>query len=766
MLNGDAGRPGRTSTATGSRWTAWPQSNELRVAADCAYSRTGEGLHRFTDPADGGVYLYSDLETFDAHRIYACFDQPDLKATFELDGHGPAGLAGDLEHGARRRRTSRRRAAPAAGTSRPRRCMSDLHHRDRGRPVPRGPRRARRHPARHLLPPVAGQLPGPGRDLRGDPAGLRLLPRRLRRAVPVRQVRPAVRARVQGRRDGERRLRHVPRGLRVPVPGHRLRPGVPRRDDPARDGAHVVRRPGHHALVGRPVAERVVRHLGRHRWPRPRPPAGPRAWTTFAQPAKAWAYRQDQLPSTHPIAADIPDIEAVEVNFDGITYAKGAAVLKQLVAYVGRDNFLAGVRRYFGQHAWGNATLGDLLAAAGGDLGPGPVRLVEGVAGDRRGEHAAAGVPVRRRRTGSPRSRCSQEAPPSHPVLRPHRIAIGLYDRTRGPGLTRRRRVEIDIDGERTEVPELAGERPARPGAGQRRRPDLRQDPAGRPLAAHADQRHRRVHRVAARRAVLGRRLGHVPGRGDWPRATTCAWCCPASDAIEDIIGGADACCARPRAAVRRFADPAWRGRRAGADRRRAARPAAPGRARLGPPARLRAGAGRRGHRRPATWRCWPGCSTARRTMEGLAVDTELRWQLLHRLVSRGAAGPAEIDAELAGTPPTRASGTPPPAGPRSRPPRPRRRPGRRSSAARCRTRRSARRWTASPTRTSRGTARAVRGAVLRRGRRHLARLELGHGPVLRRVRLPVVARSRRRPSPRPTTTSSGPARRRRCAGC
>src|SRR5260370_9839607 len=96
------------------------------------------------------------------------------------------------------------------------------------------------------------------------------------------------------------------------------------------------------------------------------------AWTTFAQVFKAWAYRQDQLPSTHPIAADIPDIEAVEVNFDGITYAKGAAVLKQLVAYVGRDNFLAGVRDYFGKHAWGNATLADLLSslehASGRDL--------------------------------------------------------------------------------------------------------------------------------------------------------------------------------------------------------------------------------------------------------------------------------------------------------------------------------------------------------------------------------------------------------------
>lgn len=87
------------------------------------------------------------------------------------------------------------------------------------------------------------------------------------------------------------------------------------------------------------------------------------AWTTFATVEKSWAYRQDQLPSTHPIAADIPDLAAVEVNFDGITYAKGASVLKQLVAYVGLERFLAGLRDYFRTHAFGNASFDDLLAA-------------------------------------------------------------------------------------------------------------------------------------------------------------------------------------------------------------------------------------------------------------------------------------------------------------------------------------------------------------------------------------------------------------------
>ena len=180
------------------------------------------------------------------------------------------------------------------------------------------------------------------------------------------------------------------------------------------------------------------------------------AWTTFAQLYKAWAYRQDQLPSTHPIAADIGDIEAVEVNFDGITYAKGASVLKQLVAYVGRENFLDGVRKYFAAHAWGNATLADLLAAleetSGRDLATWSAEWLQ-----------TAGVnTLRPSYTVDADGRFAefaveQEAAATHPVLRSHRIAIGLYDRTEA-GIVRQLRVETDVAGPRTVVPELAGQ--------------------------------------------------------------------------------------------------------------------------------------------------------------------------------------------------------------------------------------------------------------------------------------------------------------------
>src|SRR6266516_2523530 len=149
--------------------------NELRVVAHCAYSRSGEGMHRFADPVDGGVYLYTDLETFDAHRVYACFDQPDLKASFELTVTAPDGwqvisnMAPDVAgapagDGATRRRPGRwrpgRRCGPALAFPA---VAGDvhLHHGGRGRPVLRRPGRARRHSAGHLLPGIAGRLPRP-----------------------------------------------------------------------------------------------------------------------------------------------------------------------------------------------------------------------------------------------------------------------------------------------------------------------------------------------------------------------------------------------------------------------------------------------------------------------------------------------------------------------------------------------------------------------------------------------------------------------------
>ena len=177
------------------------------------------------------------------------------------------------------------------------------------------------------------------------------------------------------------------------------------------------------------MAQRVVRHLRVACSARPQATEYTEAWTTFANVEKTWAYRQDQLPSTHPIAADIPDLQAVEVNFDGITYAKGASVLKQLVAYVGLEPFLAGLRSYFAAHAWGNATFADLLGAleqaSGRDLSGWGEQWLQ-----------TTGLnmlrPVVRRSTTtarSPASRSCRAAPGRAPAsCAPHRIAVGIYD--------------------------------------------------------------------------------------------------------------------------------------------------------------------------------------------------------------------------------------------------------------------------------------------------------------------------------------------------
>jgi len=179
------------------------------------------------------------------------------------------------------------------------------------------------------------------------------------------------------------------------------------------------------------------------------------AWATFCNARKTWAYRQDQLPSTHPIAADMVDLEAVELNYDGITYAKGASVLRQLVAYVGRDAFLAGVRTYFAEHAFGNTQLSDLLTqltqASGRDLSGWSGEWLE-----------QAGVNTLRADFSSDGDgrftsfSIEQTAPAAWPTLRSHRLAIGLYAVT-SAGLERIERIETDVTGASTVVAELIG---------------------------------------------------------------------------------------------------------------------------------------------------------------------------------------------------------------------------------------------------------------------------------------------------------------------
>jgi aminopeptidase N len=183
------------------------------------------------------------------------------------------------------------------------------------------------------------------------------------------------------------------------------------------------------------------------------------AWATFASLEKSWAYRQDQLPSTHPIVAEINDLEDVQVNFDGITYAKGASVLKQLVAWVGQEPFMRGVSDYFKKHEYKNTELKDLLKElenqSGRDLTQWSKLWLE-----------TAGVNTLRpelvEKDGMIESfAILQSAIDAYPYLRPHRIAIGLYEEQNGK-IVRIERIELDVEGAKTQVPELTGKkRPA-----------------------------------------------------------------------------------------------------------------------------------------------------------------------------------------------------------------------------------------------------------------------------------------------------------------
>jgi aminopeptidase N len=186
------------------------------------------------------------------------------------------------------------------------------------------------------------------------------------------------------------------------------------------------------------------------------------AWATFTSGEKSWGLSQDQLPTTHPIVAPINDLNDTQVNFDGITYAKGASVLKQLVAYVGREQFFEGIHHYLEKYSYGNATLADLLAeleqTSGRDLGTWSKLWLEQAGINTIAtevETDASGVITE--------FALRQSAPIEHNVLRPHRLKIGFYDLTATGVVERTDSLELDVEGELTQVPQLVG----------RKRPDF-----------------------------------------------------------------------------------------------------------------------------------------------------------------------------------------------------------------------------------------------------------------------------------------------------
>ena len=616
------------------------EQNTLVVTADCRYSNSGEGLHRFEDPEDGQVYLYTQFEPADAKRMFACFDQPDLKATFTLHVVAPFDWQVVSNTG------GRTIEAGAGG--------SQLVHFEPTKRI-----------STYLVALIAGPYAKVTDSHEGIPLGL------------------YCRASLAKYLDADELFRVTKQGFdffhRVfdyPYPFDKYdQLFVPEFNAGAMENAgavtfledYVFRSKVSRARYER-RAETVLHELA-HMWfgdlvtmrwwddlwlnesfatyistlCQAEATEYTTAWTTFANTEKAWAYAQDQLPSTHPIAADIPDVAAVEVNFDGITYAKGASVLKQLVAYVGRDEFLAGVRRYFRKHEYGNTTLADLLGAAveessGRDLSEwvdqwlrtsqvNTLRPVFELTDDGRYAELRHRADRRRRAPGAAQ-------PPARG--RPLQRGARRPDPHRPGGAGRRRRAHRGA---------RAGRPPRRrPRAGQRRRPDLRQAAARRAVAGHPAHPDRRHPRPAGPRAVLVGRLGHDPRRR----------------AARPRVGAAGARRRRRRdrdqrrpVAARPGADRAELLRRPvlGADRLDAAGRPRARRARGGPGRQRRAAAvvahlrQRRPHRRARRGPARPARRVTRRS-RAWTVDADARWAFLSGLVAIGAAGDAEIDAE------------------------------------------------------------------------------------------------------------------------
>ncbi len=431
--------------------------NVVVVEADCRYSNTGEGLHRFVDPVDDEVYLYSQFETADAKRMFACFDQPDLKATFDLRVAAPKHWK-VISNGATESVAESEKNSVHTFATTPR--MST-----------------------YLVALIAGPY-ARWKDTYRDEHG--------EIALGI-----YCRASLADHMDAERLFTQTKQGFgfyhrNFGLPyafGKYDQLFVPEFNAGAMENAGAVTYLEDYVFrskVTRASYERraeTVLHEMAHMWfgdlvtmtwwddlwlnesfatfasvlCQSEATEFTEAWTTFANADKSWAYRQDQLPSTHPIAAEIPDLAAVEVNFDGITYAKGASVLKQLVAYVGLEHFLAGLRDYFRIHAFGNATFDDLLAAlekaSGRDLsnwgqqwlkttGLNTLRPEFDVDAD--GKFTRFAV-------------TQSGAAPGAGETRVHRLAVGIYDEDPTGKLVRIHREELDVEGPETKVPALVG---------------------------------------------------------------------------------------------------------------------------------------------------------------------------------------------------------------------------------------------------------------------------------------------------------------------
>ncbi|MEV4557441.1 aminopeptidase N [Kitasatospora sp. NPDC049285] len=627
--------------------------NELRVVADCAYTNTGEGLHRFVDPVDGETYLYTQFEVPDARRVFANFEQPDLKAAFTFTVTAPTGWV------------------VVSNSPTPKPSGEGDAQVWAFEPTPRM--------STYITALVAGPYVGVFDEYNEHddseqvvPLGIYCRPslREFLDAEAIFEVTKQGFSYFQEKFDYDYPFAKYDQ-LFVPEfnAGAMENAGaVTLRDQyvfrsKVTDASYEMRAATIlHELAHMWFGDLVTMEWWNDLWLnesfatfaevvcQAEAPGSkwPHSWTTFANQMKTWAYRQDQLPSTHPIMAEINDLEDVQVNFDGITYAKGASVLKQLVAYVGQDAFFEGVRGYFKRHAWGNTRLSDLLGAleqaSGRDLKTWSKAWLE-----------TAGINILRPALevdadGVITSFAVLQEAPALPagargeaVLRPHRIAIGLYELVDG-ALVRTDRIELDVDGERTEVPQLTG----------RQRPAVL-------LLNDDDLSYAKVRLDDASLAQVTEHLGDFAD--SLPRALcwASAWDMTRDGELatrdylalalsgltrESDIGVVQSVQRQVKLALELYADPAWREeglQRWAAAAETALAAATPGSDHQLAWTRTLAGAART----DAQLDLLAGLLDGTAVIDGLAVDTELRWTLLTRLVATGRADDAAIAAEL-----------------------------------------------------------------------------------------------------------------------
>ena len=456
-LNGESLDVAKHSDGIRIELTNLQSENELVVDAEAFYMNTGEGLHRFVDPVDNEVYLYSQFEVPDSRRMFAVFEQPDLKALFTFIITAPEN-------------------------------WKVVSNQPTPEPTSLGGGKAKWHfaPTPKISSYITALIAGPYVEARSE------LTSSDGRVIPLGVF---CRASLSPFMDADYIFDKTREGFLfyekqfdVPYPFEKYdQLFVPEFNAGAMENAgavtftetYVFRSKVSDATKERRVV--TILHELAHMWfgdlvtmkwwndlwlnesfaeyastlATAEATEWHGAWTTFAALEKSWAYRQDQLPSTHPIVAEINDLEDVQVNFDGITYAKGASVLKQLVAFVGQEKFMAGVSAYFKKHAYQNTELVDLLreleAQSGRDLQSWSKNWLE-----------TAGVNTLRPEFETDadgnftKFAVLQTAIAEHPTIRPHRMAIGFYN-LEGNALKRVHRIELDVDGDRTEVEALVG---------------------------------------------------------------------------------------------------------------------------------------------------------------------------------------------------------------------------------------------------------------------------------------------------------------------